>query len=33
MIDGAGHYPQTEMLEKTAPAILDFLARSSPGRH
>jgi pimeloyl-ACP methyl ester carboxylesterase len=26
LIEGAGHYPQTEMPEKTAPAILDFLA-------
>jgi pimeloyl-ACP methyl ester carboxylesterase len=25
LIEGAGHYPQTEMPEKTAPAILEFL--------
>ena len=25
LIDGAGHYPQTEMPEKTAPAIIEFL--------
>ena len=25
LIDGAGHYPQTEMLEKTTPAIIEFL--------
>ena len=25
LIDGAGHYPQTEMPEATAPAVLDFL--------
>lgn len=25
LIDGAGHYPQTEMPEKTTPAILQFL--------
>ena len=29
MIDGAGHYPQTEMPEKTNPQIIDFLARVS----
>ncbi len=27
LIEGAGHYPQTEMPEKTAPEILDFLAQ------
>lgn len=27
LIEGAGHYPQTEMPEQTAPSILDFLAR------
>jgi pimeloyl-ACP methyl ester carboxylesterase len=27
LIEGAGHYPQTEMPEQTAPAIIDFLAR------
>ena len=26
LIDDAGHYPQTEMPEKTTPAILEFLA-------
>ena len=25
LVEGAGHYPQTEMPEKIAPAILDFL--------
>ncbi|HSH03233.1 MAG TPA: alpha/beta hydrolase [Anaerolineae bacterium] len=25
LIEGAGHYPQTEMPDKTTPAILDFL--------
>ncbi len=28
MIDGAGYYPQTEMPEKTAPLIIDFLKMS-----
>lgn len=27
LIEGAGHYPQTEMPEQTIPAILDFLAQ------
>jgi pimeloyl-ACP methyl ester carboxylesterase len=27
LIEEAGHYPQTEMPEQTAPAILDFLAQ------
>ncbi len=27
LVEGAGHYPQTEMPEQTARAILDFLAR------
>jgi pimeloyl-ACP methyl ester carboxylesterase len=27
LIEGAGHYPQTEMPEKTAPVVLDFLAQ------
>ncbi len=27
LIEGAGHYPQTEMPEKTATVILDFLKR------
>lgn len=30
LIDGAGHYPQTEMPEKTAAAILDFLKHGEP---
>jgi len=25
MVEGAGHYPQTEMPEKVTPVILDFL--------
>jgi pimeloyl-ACP methyl ester carboxylesterase len=25
LIEGAGHYPQTEMPEKTTPLVLDFL--------
>lgn len=29
LIDGAGHYPQTEMPEVTAFAILDFLAKTA----
>jgi pimeloyl-ACP methyl ester carboxylesterase len=27
LIEGAGHYPQTEMPEKTTPVVLDFLAQ------
>ena len=27
MIEGAGHYPQTEMPEEVAPLIIDFLSR------
>jgi pimeloyl-ACP methyl ester carboxylesterase len=27
LIEGAGHYPQTEMPEKTAPVVVDFLKR------
>jgi pimeloyl-ACP methyl ester carboxylesterase len=27
MVDGAGHYPQTEMPEKVTPTIKDFLSR------
>ena len=27
LVEGAGHYPQTEMPEQVAPAVLDFLAR------
>jgi pimeloyl-ACP methyl ester carboxylesterase len=30
LIEGAGHYPQTEMPEKTTPIVIDFLKRSSP---
>jgi hypothetical protein len=25
LIEGAGHYPQTKMPEKTTPIIIDFL--------
>lgn len=28
LIEGAGHYPQTEMPEETAPLVLEFLKRS-----
>lgn len=28
LIEGAGHYPQTEMPEKTAPLVIDFLRRA-----
>ena len=28
MVEGAGHYPQTEMPEKTAPLVIDFLKMS-----
>ena len=28
LIDGAGHYPQTEMPEQTSPVILEFLDRN-----
>lgn len=27
LVEGAGHYPQTEMPEQVTPAIVDFLAR------
>jgi pimeloyl-ACP methyl ester carboxylesterase len=27
LMEGAGHYPQTEMPEVTAPLVLDFLKR------
>ncbi len=30
LIEGAGHYPQTEMPEKTAAIVIDFLRRSAP---
>jgi pimeloyl-ACP methyl ester carboxylesterase len=29
LIEGAGHYPQTEMPEETVPIVLDFIRRSS----
>jgi pimeloyl-ACP methyl ester carboxylesterase len=29
MVEGAGHYPQTEMPAKTAALVIDFLKRSS----
>ncbi len=29
LVEGAGHYPQTEMPEKTAAVVLDFLSRSA----
>lgn len=29
LIEGAGHYPQTEMPEKTIPGIIDFLKRTN----
>jgi pimeloyl-ACP methyl ester carboxylesterase len=28
LIEGAGHYPQTEMPEKTIPLVMDFLKES-----
>jgi pimeloyl-ACP methyl ester carboxylesterase len=32
LVEGAGHYPQTEMPEQVAPAVLDFLGRvGAPG--
>jgi pimeloyl-ACP methyl ester carboxylesterase len=27
LVEGAGHYPQTEMPDKVSPAVLDFLGR------
>jgi pimeloyl-ACP methyl ester carboxylesterase len=27
LVEGAGHYPQTEMPERTAPIVIDFLKR------
>jgi pimeloyl-ACP methyl ester carboxylesterase len=27
LVEGAGHYPQTEMPEKTTPLVIDFLKR------
>ena len=29
LIDGAGHYPQTEMPDKTTPIVIDFLKQST----
>jgi pimeloyl-ACP methyl ester carboxylesterase len=29
LVENAGHYPQTEMPEKVAPGVLDFLAHAS----
>ena len=29
LMEGAGHYPQTEMPEKTAPLVIDFLEQSA----
>jgi pimeloyl-ACP methyl ester carboxylesterase len=29
LIDGAGHYPQTEMPDKTTPIVIDFLKQSA----
>jgi pimeloyl-ACP methyl ester carboxylesterase len=31
LIEGAGHYPQTEMPDKTTPIVLDFLRRTLGG--
>ena len=28
LIEGAGHYPQTEMPEKSSPVVLDFFIKS-----
>ena len=30
LIEGAGHYPQTEMPDETAPLVLDFLKHTVP---
>jgi len=27
LVEGAGHYPQTEMPEKVAPGIVEFLSK------
>jgi pimeloyl-ACP methyl ester carboxylesterase len=32
MVEGAGHYPQTEMPDAVAPLMLDFLAQHHPVR-
>jgi pimeloyl-ACP methyl ester carboxylesterase len=31
LVEGAGHYPQTEMPQQTNPQIVDFLQRVSAG--
>ncbi|MEX2534176.1 MAG: alpha/beta hydrolase [Trueperaceae bacterium] len=31
IVDGAGHYPQTEMPDETASVILEFLQRNRHG--
>lgn len=31
MVEGTGHYPKTEMPEKTRPVVLGFLNRSVSG--
>jgi RimJ/RimL family protein N-acetyltransferase len=33
LVEGAGHYPQTEMPEKTTPIVVDFLKRPFPFPH
>ena len=33
LIEGAGHYPQTEMPHKTTPLVIDFLGRSTRTEH
>ena len=30
LIEGAGHYPQTEMPDETTPLVLDFLKHAVP---
>jgi pimeloyl-ACP methyl ester carboxylesterase len=30
LVEGAGHYPQTEMPEKTTPLVLDFFKQPLP---
>ena len=32
LVEAAGHYPQTEMPEKTTPIVIDFLTRSVSAR-
>ena len=29
LVEGAGHYPQTEMPEKTVPIIIEFLKQDA----